>query len=180
MKLMSRVAALALTLMFLLTPVSAQAEVQCPSIDPASMVLTMKDFGPSESAYSDPLKTFGNETWYKYGRDDWEQMVSHPTGYMYGVVAPSSAPGMTYQELVAKELGKWKDYWNVNASRRGDESAVYQRLTTWETYPQTPMVETMIVMRKGCAVHLMVFTTMDEHNPKALTEHYAALMEQRL
>ncbi len=163
-------------------PVSSVAAACSTSVDPSSLVLTLKDFGPSESAYSEPMVLDGNTLWFVHKRDDRDEMMNNPYGaYLYGSVTVSATPDAVFNESVQKTLQEWGgSYRQLKSVPSGERSAVYQRLTSWEFDKETPGVETVVVIQRCNVVSKAVFATYPEFDGAALATRYAGLMDQRI
>jgi hypothetical protein len=166
-------------------PVLAQSACS-RSADPRSMALRLDDFGRGESAYVDRDDAGywnGQGILFGFKRDDWTEMWSSPNGaYLYGGVVVSTPESVSgdYQAAVEGWTSEWKQYWKIDAPTVGDESVMYQRMTSWEIMPETPMVETFIAFRRcNVQAHVLV-ATMAHFDPKAQALRYARLIEERI
>lgn len=189
MKRLKLLVPLAFLVSLVLTPASIADAQACAAQELSSPALNVVDFGVTETYNFRETNDDSRSGWFVFRRNSAEEMKTSPMGaYLYGTADAFADPVKGYHETRYTQLKEWGGSFNEVSQewsgvsevktlpQFGDESSAYQRTSDWEGN----MVETMVVMRKGCRVGFFTLATMSQFDPTAKAERYARIMETRL
>jgi hypothetical protein len=180
---------LAFLVSLVLRPASIADAQACAAGELSSPALNIVDFGFTDTDNFRDTNDDSRSGWFVFKRNSQEEMKTSPMGaYLYGTADTFADPVKSYHETRYNQLKAWGGSFNEESQewsganelktfpQFGDESSAYQRTSDWEEN----MVETMVVMRKGCRVGFFTLATMSRFDPTAKAERYARIMEIRL
>lgn len=148
-------------------------------------VPTLDDFGrKSGSLIAENEGYWGGKGYLaRFRRDEWSNAVVNPWGAYLTGAAIRSNNAQSAADVLKDAVEGWTangEWYRRDVRPLGDEIVVMQRMTTWEAYQDSPMVEVFVAIRRCNVTAHFLMAVMPELEPITQAIRYAEIIDRKL